>query len=112
MEKAIIKDSLILININLTYEEDIKPEEIYEATRKAWKVDLNHVSKVEIACSVFRGIIREVFIIDRWLPSPEEGRHMFEGKVAPENIREKYINKSVAKYWKKGCRYPIRYVNV
>jgi hypothetical protein len=35
---------------------------------------------------------------------------MFEGKIAPKNVREKYINKSVSKYWKKGSRNPINYV--
>ncbi len=85
-------------------------KEVYEATRKSWKVSMTRASGIKIACSIFRGIIREVFIVDRWLPSREsEGRHMFEGYVAPTNLRDKYLNKSVLKYWKKGVQNPIAY---
>lgn len=111
-EEAIIKEPVILININKLYKRSMKPEEIYAATRKSWKININRASKVKIACSVYRGIIREVFIIDRWMLSPEvKGRYMFEGKAAKGKIREKYLNKSVSKYWKVGSQYPIKYIN-
>jgi len=110
-EEANIEEPAILININNLYQRDMSEKEIYDATRKSWKISISHVSDIKIACSVYRGIIREVFTINRWLPSPEvKGRYMFEGKVAPKNVREKYINKSISKYWKKGSRNPIKYV--
>ena len=110
-EEANIEEPAILININNLYQRDMSEKEIYDATRKSWKVSISHVSDIKIACSVYRGIIREVFTINRWLPSPEvKGRYMFEGKVAQKNVREKYINKSISKYWKKGSRNPIKYV--
>lgn len=110
-EEANIEEPAILININNLYQRDMSEKEIYDATRKSWKVSISHVSDIKIACSVYRGIIREVFTINRWLPSPEvKGRYVFEGKVAPKNVREKYINKSVSKYWKKGSQNPIKYV--
>lgn len=110
-EEANIEEPAILININNLYQRDMSEKEIYDATRKSWKVSISHVSDIKIACSVYRGIIREVFTINRWLPSPEvKGRYVFEGKVAPKNVREKYINKSISKYWKKGSRNPIKYV--
>ena len=50
-------------------------------------------------------------MIEKWLPSPEvEGRYMFQGKVAPKDVRDKYLNKSVSKYWKQGSQNPIKYV--
>ena len=110
-EEANIEEPAILININNLYQRDMSEKEIYDATRKSWKVSISHVSDIKIACSVYRGIIREVFTINRWIPSLEvKGRYMFEGKIAPKNVREKYINKSVSKYWKKGSRNPIKYV--
>ena len=110
-EEANIEEPAILININNLYQRDMSEKEIYDATRKSWKVRVSHVSDIKIACSVYRGIIREVFTINRWLPSLEvKGRYVFEGKVAPKNVREKYINKSVSKYWKKGSQNPIKYV--
>ena len=110
-EEANIEEPAILFFINNFYQRDMSEKEIYDATRKSWKVRISHVSDIKIACSVYRGIIREVFTINRWLPSPEvKGRYMFEGKVAEKNVREKYINKSISKYWKKGSRNPIKYV--
>lgn len=111
-EEAEINEQIILININKRYDREMNKKEIYEATRKHWRVNISRVSKIKIACSVYRGIIREVFMIKRWLPSKEvKGRYLLEGYVAPSGVRKKYINKSVAKYWKKGSQNPIKYVN-
>jgi len=110
-EEVNIEEPTILININRLYRRDMSKKEIYDATRKSWKISMNRVSNIKIACTVYRGIIREVFVIDRWVPSSEtKGRYIFEGKVAPKNVREKQINKSVSKYWKKGSQNPIKYV--
>ena len=110
-EDAIIEEPAILININNLYQRDMTKKEIYEATRKSWRINIDRVKNIKIAFSVYRGIIREVFLINKWLPSPEvQGRYMFQGKVAPKDIRDKYLNKSVSKYWKKGSQNPIKYV--
>jgi hypothetical protein len=110
-EEAVITEPMILINISKLYRRDMTTKEIYDATRKSWKVHFNRVVNIKIACSVYRGIIREVYLIDKWLPSTEiKGRSMFVGKVPPKDVREKYLNKSVAKYWRQGSQYPIKYV--
>lgn len=108
-EDAIFSDAVILININKLYRPNMNAIELYEANRKHWKVSVNRASKIKIACSVFRGIIREVFIIHQWLSSPEKGRLYFEGEVASQELREKYLYKSVTKYWKQGSQSPIKY---
>lgn len=105
-----INDSVILININRLYHPDMSETELYEATRKHWKVSAQHASSIETACSVYRGIIQEVFAIHQWLPSPEGGRSYFEGEIASPEIREKYLYRSVKEYWKKGSQNPIKYM--
>ena len=85
---------------------------MYSATQKSWKIKISHVQKsnIRIACSVYRGIIRDVFEIYKWIPSSEaKGRYMFEGKRASDQIRQKYLSKSVIKFWKKGSQNPIKY---
>lgn len=112
-EEANIKKPVILININNLYQRGMSGKEIYEVTRKSWKISINRVSNVKITCAVYRGIIREVFIINKWMSSHEvKGRYMFEGKIAPKDVRNKYLNKSVSRYWKKGSQNPIKYVNI
>lgn len=112
-EDAIIQENLILININNLYHRDMNVKEIYDATRKSWRINIKRVENIKIACSVYRGIIREVFSIEKWIPSSEvEGRYMFEWKTANKDLRDKYINKSVSKYWKKWSQNPIKYFSL
>jgi len=102
-----------LININKLYHYDMTPEELYEATRKHWLVSRERVEGIRLVCAVYAGIIREVYTPDIWHESPtgQDGRSYFDGKVAPTEVRNRYINKSVAKYWKRGSQNPIKYVN-
>ncbi len=111
-EDAEFDEPALLININKLYHYNISPEELYEATRKHWNVSGERVGKIKLICSVYAGVIREVYVPQEWHESPPEqaGRMYFEGKVAPADLRNKYVNKSVSKYWKKGSQNPIKYV--
>ena len=106
-EDAKFDEFAILININELYNPKMNSNEMYEATRKYWKVDLKKAEKIKLACSVYKGIIRGVFIIDRWYKSTvKTGRKEFEGRVADKETKDKYIYKSVD--WK--GQNPIKYV--
>jgi len=111
-EKAVFKEPVILITINRQYHRDMGSQELYEATRKHWKISINRVANIKIACAVYRGIIREVYTIDEWRKSPKKqsGRHYFIGQVSSLIIRNKYINKSVRESGKKAGQNPIKYV--
>jgi hypothetical protein len=75
--------------------------------------------------SVYRGIVREVYEVTGWVPGgcsiraddlkgrrPRgKGRWEFVGVVAEDKIRDRYLGKSVAKYFKKGAQNPLKYVN-
>src|SRR3989344_2923385 len=107
---ALFDEPVMLIRINQLYRYEMPANELYEATRKAWKVG-PRAKTIRIACAVYLGIIREVYTVDEWLPAPDApGRLMFNGKIAPPEIREKYIDKSVAHGWKQGSQNPIKYV--
>jgi hypothetical protein len=111
-EKGEFDEPAVLIRINRLYRYDMSAIELYEATRKHWKVG-SRAKTVKIACTVYAGIIREVFYINKWVPSPiktHPGRNMFIGEIAPSSIRDKYLNKSVAHLWKHGSQNPIKYV--
>ncbi len=107
---AVFDDPVILIRINKAFRHDMSKEELYQVTRKDWKVGAR-AKTFKIACAVYAGIIREVYVIKKWLPSQDvSGRYIFEGFIAPSKIREKYLNTSVAHIWKKGSQNPIKYV--
>ena len=109
-QDAKFTDSVILININDLYvQAKDDPYELYEATRKHWRISQERASKIKFVCAVYRGIIREVYEVDKWRKSPHEKyRDYFVGKKAPNEIRLKYIDKNVSKYWGQGSHNPIQ----
>jgi len=105
--KAVIFDEpCIIININRLYTRGISAEKLYDSTRASWVVGTKrNIAKYAIAS--FRGLVREVYEIEKWQPNGE--RWEFVGKVAANEVREKYLNQSLENYIKKGGQNPIRY---
>jgi hypothetical protein len=117
-----VDEKAILITINQLYRSNMSAQALYEATRGIWVIGPRR-EKAEYAMAVFQGVVREVYRIDKWDPSGTNEyktrdtsyfkdcvppRWEFSGEVAPKEIREKYIDKSVGK----GLQNPIRYVNI
>ncbi len=103
-------EPMMLININRRFKPNMTTEDYYKATRDHWLVSRVKASSYPYVASVFVGIIREVFQVDKWIPTNGSKRSHFEAVLAPEHIRLKYINKSVSEFWKKGSQNPVKYV--
>lgn len=103
-------EPMMLININQRFKPNMTTENYYDATKGNWYVNRIIASSYKYVATVYLGIIREVFEIKRWDQSHEPKRSFFEGVVASDNIRAKYVNKSVSEYWKQGSRNPVKYV--
>lgn len=118
-----IRDPVILININREFRPTMDLHRLYDATRSAWKVGARR-TRAKYALAVYRGVVREVFEIQAWLPggttlklrdTDGRPRHRskrweFVGQVAEERIRRRYKGKSVAGHFKPGAQNPIQYV--
>ncbi|MDH6355092.1 hypothetical protein M2132_001429 [Dysgonomonas sp. PH5-45] len=103
-----IQHNLITININKTYniKNDYHPN-IYEATRKSWKINERRLPQIEYVLSEFRGIVRAIFKPTKWLKNGD--RWMFEGiEITDKEITDLYLNKSLPEK-KKGEANPIKY---
>lgn len=111
-EITIIEPSLIIV-INRHFWYGIPPDKLYEVTRMSWKSNKKRIESVKYVFAVYFGIVREVYEVERWLEVFDEHskkmRNGFEGKIAPEEIRGKYLNQSANKYKSNGN--PIRFVN-
>jgi len=119
-----IAEPAVLININRRFRYGMSAQELYDATRSAWKVGPKR-QLAEYAFSVYRGVIREAYAIEAWVrggstmrgvdesgrPPERPGRWEFVGRVADEKMRRKYVGGSVARHFKKGAQNPIMYVN-
>ena len=84
---------------------------VYETVRKYWKVNLKRIQKVPYVLASCGGIIKEVFEAESWYEAPNvPGRCMFDGKIAPDNVRNLFVNKKLPKcYMKKGMASPVLY---
>lgn len=120
-ENAEINDPVILVRINRTFKSGMNAADVYEITRGVWKMGERR-NGAKYAMAVYRGIVRGVFKIEKWHPAGSTkyewrkdvfnnpNRWEFSGKVAEQEILEKYIFTRVQSYLGKS-QNSIIYVN-
>ena len=109
-----IEKNCVIININKTYKRGSGENAIYEATKEIWNIKEFRRNQIEFVLSEYKGLIVEVFKVERWY-SKERGYNKrakkygqtylgygFEGTIAEQNVRNKYINKTISPYKKRG----------
>src|SRR5882724_7623319 len=118
-----IQEPSILIRITELYRPQMTASELYDATRASWKLGQKR-QLARYAFAVFEGVVREVYEITQWFQagstfnsrdphgvrSPD--RWEFVGRLAPEGVRRRYINRDVSSYFKRGNQNPISYVKI
>ena len=116
-----INDDCIIININGQYQCAMGKDDIYKATKEVWRIAKRRQKNIKYVLSEYRGLIVEVFIVREWyqkereygIKSKKAGQKYFgfgfNGVLAPNNIRNKYINKSIAHIKNKGKSNPLLY---
>ena len=120
---AAVSESALLIRISQYYRAGMSSEELYEVTRGVWVLGVKR-SEVRYAFAIANGIVQEVYEVKSWHPAGTThyqtrsksdvdypGRWEFVGCPGPAAIREKYVGKSVAHYFKKGAANPVMYLN-
>lgn len=88
----------------------VKRENLYEMTRKYWKVSLNRVRLATHVLAIVDGIVEAVYIPQTWKLTEDEkheGRCEFVGK---EDLQSEYIGKSVVVFYGKN-QNPVKYIN-
>lgn len=121
-----IDSNCVLININKTYKRGNGSNPIYQATKETWLIKESRLSQIKYVLSEYRGLIVEVFEVDNWYSKVrtknktidkntkrkepiEVTGYGFNGKVAPDEIRNLYLNKSVAHVKRRGTAQVIRF---
>ena len=84
---------------------------LYDATRKAWRANLERARKIKYVLSVISGIVQEVYEVDEWYKSPEsENRIEFNGKPANRDVANLFRGKMIPEYYRKqGMSSPFLY---
>jgi hypothetical protein len=120
-----ISEKVVLININRLFQDNLTQDGLYEITRGIWRLNPERAKNAKYAFAVYQGVIVETFLIHYWVEagtteyawrkfteSEKENRYEFEGEIAEDQIREKYLNKNVRDYLPHGAQNPIRFVNI
>ena len=93
-----ITDPVFLGFVTSYDPENTSPEELFHDTSFCWKVVPSRHSKAKYAFAVHKMIIREVYEIEEWFRDPFSHRWYFEGPIAPEDVRGKYLYKDISSY--------------
>jgi hypothetical protein len=114
---------VMLIRVAKQFHPDIEGQDLYHATRQWWVVGHDRRDggprSPEWAFAVYRGVVRAVYRIDRWVaPTDTEiaedpgsaGRWAFDGELDPA-MTEQYLFADVSAWLPEGAQNPIRYVN-
>ena len=114
--KIEIKEAALLIIVNRHYRRGMSAAELYEITLGNWVVGKQR-EQASYAFAVYRGIVREVYAVERWFPvtardanQKTQQRWRFDGRVATE--LQHYVGGSVEGYLSLGAQNPIRYLNI
>lgn len=114
---------LLLVNLNQSYDQhralgvNVRPN-IYECTRKYWRLDKKRADKVDYVLGVYRGIVRVVIKPSSvWLPVniAEDGTVFKKTRYMIEGITDDYIGNNLylhrdARNFPFGSRGAIRYI--
>ncbi len=111
-----IDSNSVMININKTYKRGSGVNGIYQATKESWVIDKRKTSTIKYVLAEYKGLVVEVFEVSDWYPVDTTDKYGnpkvrwgFNGVVAPLQVRQKYINMSVAHVKVQGSSNPIRY---
>ena len=102
----VFDESCLIITVNRKYYSGISSEELYEATRGWWVIGEKRV-EVKFVLSTYNGIVREVYEVRDWEKVGK--RCCFSGGIASDDIRRKYINRSLENFIKVGSQNPVKY---
>lgn len=126
-----IVEPSILIRVNRLFRHNMSSVELYDVTRSSWRLKLENAKKSKYAFAIYQGVIQEVYEILGWYAggstlssrvdlqencddgaSLESQRYEFVGNIAPKDIRNKYLLKSIKEdVFKSGNSNPVMYVN-
>jgi len=87
---------------------------IYEIAKQAWYLGKNREPRdlVKYALAISQNEVKGVFTVDRWKKYKfEPMKWEFEGRVAPDDIRTKYLNRKIPMAFGEGQYNSSRFLN-
>ena len=112
-----------VIKVNRLYRHGITADELSDITRGYWRTSRVRAQKCDIVLSVYRGEVMEVYAVDEWVDGADlklatgingyrSGSYGFNGHIAPDAVRGKFIGRFVNGLYKHGDQNPVRAFNI
>jgi len=102
---------VVFLNINRLYRADLTDTELYDITRRAWRMAARRRERVRLAFGVVQGHIKSVYQVAEadWKDCEGKfaGRCEFECVLTDEH--QAYIGQSVSEFMPAGARFVVRY---
>lgn len=93
-----------------TYPNMVSSLGLYEATRQAWRADINKACNYKYVLSVVYGIVKEVYEVSKWYTVKGTNRIAFEGEPTSNKDMVSLKGKMIPDYYrKKGIANPFLY---
>lgn len=99
-------DCIVCVKVGKVHRENF-----YEMTRKFWVMKLERAEKATHVLAVVDGIVKTVYIPEKWYYSKVAGKEHkleFDGREDPKS---EYIGKSVAGFYGYS-QNPVKYINM
>ncbi len=129
-EPVAIDDPVVVINIHQQYPFVRNSDDLYQCTRGLWRLNPRRAENARYLLGVYQGLIKEVYEINQCIPATAEsrryweakllsqgrrmspglnhGRYEFIGRVAPDEVRNKYVGRRIPG---RLTQNPVRYFN-
>jgi hypothetical protein len=112
---------VVLIRINRLFERGMSDAQLYEATRRWWRVGaarrhLGAPTAPTWAMAVYGGVVRAVFRIEEWELAPDNVHRWGFSGFRDVEMERHYLSRDVSAYFrnpdKRGAsQTPLRYIN-
>ena len=86
-----MKKEILVLKISQSWRSGMTPKELYDATRRSWRLSASRIEKVDLVLCVAEKEVREAYTVEQWILSSDEGRKEFIGHIADQTIREKWV---------------------
>tara|TARA_B110001452_G_scaffold130957_1_gene108770 strand:+ start:170 stop:496 length:327 start_codon:yes stop_codon:yes gene_type:complete len=87
----IMLKEILVLKISQSWRKGMTPNELYNATRRSWKLSANRIANIDLVLCVAEKEVREAYTVDQWILSEDEGRKEFIGHVASQEVRELWV---------------------
>lgn len=108
VQTANIEEKCVFVKISKSGKpQGMSPEALYNATRKEWVANINHITNADYVVATYNNKIVEVYKPIDWYLNIKNKRVVFEGQLAPFEIRQKYVGLHLPML--EGVRNPVIY---